>query len=249
MRIAIAQLSSVKGAVLKNIERHKEFIHLAITLHADLIIFPELSITGYEPELAKDLAMDKNDTRFNDFQMLSNSDRITIGVGAPIKTREGTTISMVLFQPQKERELYSKQYIHVDEEPFFISGINSTGLIGAQKDIALAICYELSVPQHAEDAFKNGGKIYIASAVKTIAGVEKAITRLAEVATKYSMTVLLANCVGTADGEVCGGRSSVWNNSGECICQLDDVTEGLLVFDTSTGMVSSHIVSHNQPPR
>jgi predicted amidohydrolase len=37
---------------------------------------------------------------------------------------------------------------------FFISGKNSTGLIGNKTNIALAICYELSVPEHSENALK-----------------------------------------------------------------------------------------------
>lgn len=242
MKISVAQTRPVKGDIAKNIENHKNLIDRALTLGADMIIFPELSITGYEPKLVKELATDKDDSRFNDFQRISNTRQITIGVGAPIATTGGITISMILFQPQQAREIYSKQYIHADEEPFFTGGRNSTGLIGDKNNIALAICYELSVPQHAEDAFRNGATIYIASAVKTIAGVEKSIHRLSEIANKYSMSVLLSNCVGMSDGEICGGKSSIWNNKGELVDQLDATNEGILILDTDTGHVASQVV-------
>ena len=90
-------------------------------------------------------------------------------------------------------------------------------------DIALAICYELSVPEHAENAFKSGAEIYIASVAKSVNGVDQAIKRLSDIASKYSMTVLMSNCVGQADGEECGGKTSIWNNKGLLVGQLDTV--------------------------
>jgi predicted amidohydrolase len=57
MKICVAQTKSVKGDVLKNIENHLKFIELALAFSADLIIFPELSLTGYEPELAGKMLM------------------------------------------------------------------------------------------------------------------------------------------------------------------------------------------------
>ncbi len=60
---------------------------------------------------------------------------------------------MVLFQSHKARQTYSKKYLHPDEEDFFISGQSSTGLIVNKTNIALAICYELSVPEHFGERF------------------------------------------------------------------------------------------------
>jgi len=56
MKICVAQTRPVKGDIQSNIENHKKFIDLAVSGGADTIIFPELSLTGYEPELAKELA-------------------------------------------------------------------------------------------------------------------------------------------------------------------------------------------------
>ena len=57
MKICIAQTKAVRGNVQENILNHIDKIERAIAHRADLIIFPELSITGYEPELAKSLAV------------------------------------------------------------------------------------------------------------------------------------------------------------------------------------------------
>lgn len=231
MKLCVAQIRPVKGDIQANIANHKKLISLAIANGADFIVFPELSITGYEPTLAGELATHLNDSRFNDFQTLSDTGPITIGVGMPLKTTDGITISMVIFQPDQDRETYSKQYLHADEVPYFVSGRNTIRLSG---NIAPAICYELSVPEHAEAAHKAGAEIYMASVVKTAAGTTKAIDTLAAIAKMYSMNVVMANCVGVCDGDICGGRSSVWNLQGELLGQMNDTDEGILIFDTDT---------------
>ena len=234
MKICVAQTRPVKGDIQSNIENHKKLIELAVSYGADTVIFPELSITGYEPELAKELATDPDDSRFDDFQKISDTKQITIGVGVPTKNKTGISISMVLFQPRKARQMYSKKCLHSDEEPFFVSGQNSIGLIGNKANIALAICYELSVPEHAENAFQSGAGIYIASVAKSADGVEKAVRRLSEIANKYSMTVLMSNCVGHCDNFESAGKSSVWNDKGLLLGQLNDANEGIIIIDTDT---------------
>ncbi len=107
---------------------------------------------------------------------------------------------MIIFHPQKPRTIYSKKHLHPDEEVFFIQGNDISGLLEFKKNMALAICYELSVPDHAEKAYQCGAQIYLASVAKTVHGVEKSIPRLSEIANKYSMITLMANCVGEFDG-------------------------------------------------
>lgn len=47
MKIAVAQISSVLGDPEKNIRRHLEYCDEAINSNAEMIVFPELSLTGY----------------------------------------------------------------------------------------------------------------------------------------------------------------------------------------------------------
>lgn len=234
MKLCVAQAKAVKGDIRSNIENHKKIIDLAVSHGADTIIFPELSITGYEPTLAKDLAISISDERLNDFQDISDAKKVTIGVGAPLKAGSGITISMVLFQPGAERGVYTKKYLHADEDPYFVSGQSTISLLGEDGDVALAICYELSIPAHVEDAYKCGAGIYIVSAVKSVGGIDKAVARLSEIGEQYEMTVLLANAVGESDGFECAGRSAIWDNTGALVKQLDATSEGILVIDTKT---------------
>ena len=237
MKICVIQARAAKGDIEANIHQHKQKIELALANGAEMVFFPELSITGYEPTLAKALASDESDSRFEAFQRISDEKRVTIGVGMPIKNNSLPIIGMIIFQPGKHAQTYFKKYIHPDEEPFFTGGRESVNIIGVEQNIGLAICYELSVPRHSADALANGAEVYIASVAKTPAGVEKAITTLTGIAQKYNMTVLLSNCVGPTEDYVCGGRSSIWNNKGELLARLSDSDEGLLIIDTETQSV------------
>ncbi|TWW01508.1 carbon-nitrogen hydrolase family protein [Chitinophaga pinensis] len=242
MKLCVAQARAVKGDILSNIENHKKIIALAVSNGADTIIFPELSITGYEPTLAKELATELHDERLNVFQDISDEKTVTIGVGVPLKTAAGITISMVLFRPQESRNVYAKKYLHADEDPYFVSGESSISLLGEDGDVALAICYELSVPQHVEDAYKCGAQFYLASSVKSTGGIENAFDRLSRIGSEYDMMVLLSNAVGESDGFQCAGKSAVWDSTGAVLEQLDATSEGILILDTDTRTAMSVII-------
>ncbi|WP_276503497.1 carbon-nitrogen hydrolase family protein [Terrimonas pollutisoli] len=238
MKIAVAQIKPVKGDIASNINDHIKLIDLAVANSAGAIFFPELSITGYEPELAKELSTDKDDERFAIFQNISDEKAITIGVGVPLKAVGGVQIGMLIFQPHRPVQVYSKQYLHADEVPYFVPGHEAVVLTLDNKKIAPAICYELSVPEHPAAAHAAGANVYIASVAKTAAGMEKASETLAAIAEKYSMTVLIANAIGPCDNFLGTGKTSVWNNQGTLKAQLNDNSEGILILDTATGQIT-----------
>lgn len=234
MKICIAQTNSIKGDISANIDKHLKFIEAGAVLSISAIFFPELSIIGYEPELAGELATTQDDKRFDVFQKISDLHQLTIGIGVPTLSDGGVLISMVIFQPFETRQTYSKQQIHSDEFPYFISGKMQTIINVDQIKIAPAICYESLQPAHAAHACKLGAEIYMASVAKTHNGINKAMLHYPEVATKYSMPVLMANCIGYFDNSQCVGKSSVWNCEGKLVGQLKNESEGLLIFNTET---------------
>jgi len=235
MRIGVAQTRPFKGDVLRNIEAHLRLIELAAKVQAEMLVFPELSITGYEPELAAGLATTAEDVRLDIFETLSERYSMTIGVGIPATDEAGVRITEVVFQPGQPRQTYSKQYLHADEEPYFNCGTNPGFVRGGR--IALAICYELSIPAHSEQAHRGGAEIYLVSVAKTKPGMERAAETLADIAKRYSMTVLVSNCVGHCDNFDCGGGSAAWNREGVKLAELNGTDEGILVLDTESGEV------------
>ena len=208
-----------------------------------MIVFPELSLSGYEPTMAENLATYPNDSRFEIFQDISNEKGITICVGIPTRSANGNNITMLIFQSNQAIQTYIKKYLHEDEFPYFESAEGTVEIIGKDRDIALAICYEISVTSHSENAYKKGAKIYIASVAKTANGIEKAIFQLSEISKKYSMTVLMSNCTGSCDGDVAGGKSSAWDNNGNLLGQMDEVSEGILIYDSVKNTVNKKILN------
>lgn len=234
MKICIAQTQSVKGDIQKNIKNHLRFIERAIKYRADLIIFPELSITNYEPQLAKALATKTEDKLFNPFQELSNQNGIVIGVGMPTMATNGINISLLIFQPNKEREVYSKQLLHEDELPYFVNGDTQTIFTIKGKKITFGICYETLQEEHLLNAIKNGADVYIASVAKPQNGINKANEHFPKMAKTYSTPVLMSNCVGACDDFMSVGQSAFWNANGELVFQLDATNQGILIYDTET---------------
>jgi predicted amidohydrolase len=234
MKICIAQSRSVIGDIEANLSGHLEMTSLAASAHADMIVFPELSLTGYEPEVAVARAIKPDDLRLQKLQNASDQHQISIGAGIPIQGPSGVSIEMLIFQPNAATERYVKSYLHEDELPFFTSGQSTTKALGGHQEVALAICYEIAIPQHARAAAESGARYYLASVAKTVNGVEKASARLAEIASTYQMTVLMANCVGECEGQQAGGKSGVWRPDGSSIARLDELREGLIIFDTDT---------------
>lgn len=240
MKISIAQIEPRKGDMEHNIEKHVLFIEKAVSNNADMIMFPELSLTGYEPELANQLKATKSDERLKRFQDLSDTHRIIICLGLPTTVDEKIFVSMIIFQPGKDCTVYSKQYLYPTETGIFTAG-NNPLIIHFDKDhiIAPAICYELSNEEHHKNANDNNATIYMASVLNSVNGVDADIEKLSRIATKYKMTTFMSNYVGQSGGYECAGKSSIWNDKGELIAQLDDKTEGLLIYDTKTKKVQT----------
>jgi predicted amidohydrolase len=240
MKIAVAQTKSIKGAVEKNIDYHEQFIKLAVANKVDLIVFPELSLTGYEPELAQELASHQDDKQFDTFQDISDKQNIIICVGMPTHNynQTGILISLIIFQPREKRLTYSKQQLHSDEFPYFTQGDYQVILPVDNHKVAFGICYESLQPEHSENAHKAGADIYIASVAKSANGITKAFKHYPTIAEKLSIPVLMSNCLGFCHDFMSVGNSAVWNNKGLQLSKLSDTDEGIIVFDTITDKVS-----------
>ncbi|WP_282362414.1 carbon-nitrogen hydrolase family protein [Pseudomonas sp. PS01300] len=235
MKLIAAQISATPGDVEKNLAQHIDAIHAAASQGADAVVFPELSLTGYEPELAGGLAMAPTDSRLDAFQALSDRYTLLIAVGAPTQGREGTQISMIAFQPGLPRVVYSKQLLHADELPFFTPGTQQQVFRQGGHVLVPAICYESLQPAHADQAAAAGAQVYLASVAKSQKGVDLACNHYPAMARKHGMTVIMANCVGPADNFIGAGQSAVWNPNGERVCTADATRQALVAYDTRTG--------------
>lgn len=221
MKLALVQFRSTTGNLVDNTARHKQWIRRAKAAGAQLVVFPELSLTAYEPELADELAAAPDDQMWENWQEFCQNEQVSFALGMPIRQPKGIEIGLVLFQPDQKHQFYSKQYLHADEEPYFVSGNGWDGC-WQEVGVAFAICYELSVLAHAERAHQCEAGIYLASVAKFENGIAPSYERLSTVAKRYQMTTLMVNAIGEADGGLCVGQSAVWDKRGRCIAKIEE---------------------------
>lgn len=243
MKICIAQTKSTSGGVKQNTQNHISFIKRAIRLNADLIVFPELSLTNYAPRVTQTIDINTYVNPLKSFQDLANKHAICCGIGMPTYKNDAPYISLVLFQANTSPLIYSKQILHDDETPYFKNGTEQVYLHINNTKIAFGICYESLQEAHFLNAHKNDVDVYIASVAKTQNGINKAFKHFPEIAKNYSTPILMTNCVGECEDFISAGQSAAWNSRGELISALDAQNEGLIIFDTSNKHTSSEILS------
>ncbi|MDN3594156.1 carbon-nitrogen hydrolase family protein [Zunongwangia endophytica] len=230
MKIALAQIRSRIGNIDDNIKKHLDFAKKASKQKVDLIVFPELSLTNYEPSMAKSLAFHRDDKRLNIFKEFSTKNDISIALGLPIKLDTKLHIAMAIFEPNMENRFYYKQFLHSDEIHFFQPKSNSSVIELQQKRIKLAICYEFFVQEQREDIASENIDFFLASVAKPQIGMKKAKNELKMISEKNKIPTLLVNAIGKADGMICCGKSFAFNENAEKIEFLNE-EEYLLIIN------------------
>jgi predicted amidohydrolase len=244
MILAAAQTKPKRGDIDTNLFDHYRLIKLASANGAQLIVFPELSITGYEREDAAQLAFTKNDSRLDYLKKLATENKITIIAGAPIRIESNLFLGEFCIAPNEAVSLYTKQFLHTGEEVYYQPSFDYNPMLEIENErISCAICADIDHPKHPENASKNNSSTYIASIFFSPNGIPQAHQSLQNYASQYQMNVLMANFGGDSYGSPSGGRSAFWNNKGELIAQMADSGSGLLLVENQNGNWTSKILN------
>jgi predicted amidohydrolase len=219
MRIAAAQSVSAPGDIPKNVLAHTRFIAAAHEADVDLLVFPELSLSGYELPLLKGCIVRPDDECLVPIRDMVRKTKMTVIVGAPIAAgADAPSIGAITFSPDGKTSIYCKQHLHPGEEEFVASGeagSRSHALLG--ESFALAICADTSHEQHAESAAATGASLYLAGVLMSEAGYPAASKNLLRYATKLNVGVLMANHGGPSGGYFSAGKSAFWAPGGKLV--------------------------------
>lgn len=245
LTIAAAQSKSERGNVSKNIESHCRLVETAHQNGVQLIIFPELSITGYEPDLAEELAFTPIDNRLTPLKELAKSKNMIIIAGAPVKLDTDLHIGSFILFPDYSSLIYTKHFLHPGEEKYFSPGNLNPVLKFNNETFSLAICADILHPLHAENAFKAGSTFYIAGVFITPTGYRTDTELLKGYAVKYSMTVLMSNYGGDSGGYQSEGRSAAFSDKGNIIAEFDGLGEGLVIIEKENNEWNGSIIRVN----
>jgi predicted amidohydrolase len=242
---SVAQIRSVKENYQQNIEKHMEYIRLAAQYGSKIIVFPELSLTGYERELARGQHFTKDDIRLECIRMASLDHSMVIVAGAPLLLNDDLFIASWIFTPTMHPQIYIKKYLHPGEELYFQSSTQYDPSIKLNDEkLSFAICYDIEREEHVECAKNKKSDFYVASIFYSQNGIQSGLNRLHHIAKENSMNVLMSNYVGECWGIEAGGCSSVWSYNGELIESADSASECLVIVEKHDEVWGGKIVKY-----
>lgn len=241
--IAAAQLQSVQGNIEANLLTHKRYIDAAAENNVDFVIFPELSLTGYEPKLADRLKLTLDDARLDLFKKTAREHGMTIAVGVPMLSSEDVkpNIASFIFGPDT-CDVYAKQYLHPGEEAYFSSGNRGCAIDVHGITIGMAICADIAHPAHAQNAAENGSMLYAAGVFITENGYNTDTTFLQQYAQRHHMAVIMANYSSSTYRLQSAGKSAIWNEKGERIAGAKGVEDALVIAKQEKDIWSGWVV-------
>ncbi len=231
MIIAIAQ-THPKSTIKENLTDHYEMIEVAAKHSADMIIFPEMSLTSYVRERARDLSFSIDDIRLKKISELAVEKGVHVIAGAPIKVNNELYIGSFVISPDKTNSIYTKQFLHSGEEEFFSSSFDYDPKIRLKDEqISLAICADISNPIHCKNASKKDSTIYAASIFCSKKGIPETFAKMGQYAKTHEMHTLFSNYCGETLSMISGGKSAFWSNDGELVGQLSSTDPGILLVE------------------
>jgi predicted amidohydrolase len=119
MKIAAAQTVPADDNVSINIDAHLRLCAIAAAEGVDLVLFPEMSLTGYQREAAGSLAFVAHDSRLGRLREMAVRHTMIIVAGAPILVGAELFIGFFVLQPDRREQIYTKQFLHSGEESAF----------------------------------------------------------------------------------------------------------------------------------
>jgi predicted amidohydrolase len=229
-KLAAAQVAVQPGNIPTNVARHVAFADRAAAHGCRLVVFPELSLLGYELALASRNVLAPDHAVLNPLREVASSTGATLIVGAPLRgIGDALHIGAILFHPDGTTTTHTKVHVHSSEMHVFQPGPGAPPILVDGDSVALAICADASHPQHAALAAAQGACIYAAGVMITEDAIERKSAFLAQYAEAHAMLTLLANFSGVSGGEISGGRSAIWAPGGRLVASAPGNDECLVL--------------------
>jgi predicted amidohydrolase len=216
LSVAVAQPLSVPYDAETNARTHAAAVRGA---SARVVVFPEMSLTGYELEAP---ALAAGDPRLAlIIEACADTGSIAL-VGAPVNGEAGQThIAMLAVEGTGVHVAYRKMYLGGAEPRRFTPGTRPEALEVDGWRLGLAICKDSSVPQHAAATAALGIDAYVAGVLHHSTELELQGERARRVATAYGVWVAVASFAGSTGGgfDRTAGCSTVWSPHGIAIAR------------------------------
>ncbi len=237
MKIALIQMNPTVGALEANTDQIISKAWKAFDEGAELLVFPELSISGYPPE---DLILKDHFCKDCEIQLQRLKKELplkaTVVVGAPVSRKGKKYNAAVVFQGSKIRGEYYKMllpnYGVFDEKRLFDSGIEPLIFNLAGQKISIHICEDSWDPTGAAVTLLEGKGvdllINLSASPYYRNKLNNRIEVLSQTAQKLKTTLLYCNLVGGQDELVFDGASMVIAPDGTCLARAKQFQTDIL---------------------
>lgn len=231
--LAAAQTVPQRGDITANLEEHLRLVRAAAQARACVLVFPELSLTGYELDLATELAFSEGDARLTPLIDVAAAHDMTLVVGAPARIDRRLHIGAFILAPDRSIRLYTKQRMGAfppevnpggpvppPEASVFSPGDRNPLVEVGATTAAVAVCADIGRASHPAEAAARGANTYLASMFVIPGDFEMEMAKLRSYASAHSMSVVFANFGGPSGGLPSAGCSAIISPRGEFVVQL-----------------------------
>lgn len=253
LRLAMAQINTTVGDLEGNTAKILDYIERAKDLHADLVAFPEMAITGYPPEdlLFQSSFIEGNLQKMH--QVVANSLGITVIVGfADCQTT--TYNSAAVARDGELLGIYHKMYLPnygvFDENRYFTTGNLCTVFVINGIHIGVNICEDIWYPIGPTEVQRDIGAEVIININASPYYARKGEIRERMVSARANtndVCISYTNLVGGQDELVFDGGSMVFDQHGRIVARGKQFEEDLVLADIDADAILSHR-SHNPKP-
>jgi len=232
-RIAAAQVASKRGDLDANLAAHAAAISVAGAHGISVLVFPELSLTGYEPDLAESMAMSPNDPRLQPLRSTAMQRNVSILFGLPLSNGAmKPSLGVVLFEASGAISTYAKMHLGAQEHEFFAPGAAPLVFAASGHVIGTAICADSSQASHAQLYANKGATVYAAGVFLNAAWYPADAPRLAAFALQHQWLVVMANHAASVGTLVSVGDSAIWGPDGKPVAQARGTQSCLVVAES-----------------
>ena len=226
-KIALAQISCKSGDKKGNLEKIEQAAKRAKKQGADLLILPEMSLTGYViRDQIYELAEEIPGHSTNLVEKIARETGVHIVFGMPelsAKTQATFHNTAVLVSPKgyvgKYRKMYLPTHSMLEEKRYFRPGYQAAVFNTELGRIGLIICYDVYFPEVARLARLEGAQLIVC--ISASPAVRRSFFEVLTAARAIENTVFLAfvNLVGIEDGLQFWGGSRLLGPNGRVLVQ------------------------------
>ena len=248
IRLTAAQLSFSVGAIQKNKSKIIDTLEQSEKIQSDIVIFPELSITGYPPEdlLLRESFIGKNFAVLEEIAEYSGSSSAIVGFVDRSLNEDSTdnydrkiSNAAAIVQNGDVKGIYHKcflpNYSVFDEARYFAKGSSPADLFWYE-DVAIGIniCEDIWIDNGPAEMQVQAGASIIVNINASPFDINKTNSRrnkVMEKAKKLNVPIIYLNMVGGQDELVFDGGSFVVDSAGEILYQAKQFQEEIFSLD------------------